>query len=65
MQNSIIIKGAKEHNLKDINIEIQEFINEIVFLRICEDRNLPLYKTLQNLFQLIQCFKKNWRKLLK
>ena len=22
MQNSIIIKGAKEHNLKDINIEI-------------------------------------------
>ncbi len=22
MQNSIIIKGAKEHNLKDINLEI-------------------------------------------
>ena len=38
------IKGG---NIEDINIEIQEFINEIVFLRICEDRNLPLYKTLQ------------------
>lgn len=22
MQNSIVIKGAKEHNLKDINLEI-------------------------------------------
>ena len=23
MQNSIVIKGAKEHNLKNINVEIQ------------------------------------------
>lgn len=38
----------KEKNIKNINIEIQDLINQIVFLRICEDRNLPLYKTLSN-----------------
>lgn len=36
----------KEKNIKNINFEIQTIINQIVFLRICEDRNLPLYKTL-------------------
>jgi type I restriction-modification system DNA methylase subunit len=29
-----------------INDTIQEFINQIIFLRICEDRNLPTYKKL-------------------
>ena len=36
---------------KDIDIlndVIQEFINQIIFLRICEDRNLPLYKKLKD-----------------
>ena len=37
----------KEKNLKKINLEIQTLINQVVFLRICEDRNLPLYKTLK------------------
>lgn len=37
----------KEKNLKNINLEIQTLINQVVFLRICEDRDLPLYKTLQ------------------
>ena len=37
----------KEKNLKNINLEIQTLINQIIFLRICEDRDLPLYKTLQ------------------
>ena len=26
---------------------MQEFINQIIFLRICEDRNLPLYQSLK------------------
>ena len=38
----------KEKNLKNINLEIQTLINQVIFLRICEDRDLPLYKTLQN-----------------
>lgn len=37
----------KEKNIKNINLEIQTLINQIIFLRICEDRDLPLYKTLQ------------------
>lgn len=36
-----------ETNIVNINNEVQDFINQIIFLRICEDRNLPLYKTLQ------------------
>lgn len=33
-------------NLEILNDVVQEFINQIVFLRICEDRNLPLYHKL-------------------
>ncbi len=29
-----------------LNDTVQEFINQIIFLRICEDRKLPLYKKL-------------------
>lgn len=32
--------------IKVINDLTQEFINQIVFLRICEDRNLPVYQKL-------------------
>lgn len=31
-----------------LNDVVQEFINQIIFLRICEDRNLPLYKNLKD-----------------
>lgn len=31
-----------------LNDVVQEFINQIIFLRICEDRNLPLYKKLKD-----------------
>ena len=30
-----------------LNDVVQEFINQIIFLRICEDRNLPLYSKLK------------------
>lgn len=42
------------HNTADyqdidlLNDVVQEFINQIIFLRICEDRNLPLYKKLKD-----------------
>ncbi|MFL0246574.1 Eco57I restriction-modification methylase domain-containing protein [Candidatus Clostridium stratigraminis] len=32
-----------------INDVVQDFINQILFLRICEDKNLPLYHTLQDI----------------
>lgn len=31
-----------------LNDVVQEFINQIVFLRICEDKNLPLYHQLKD-----------------
>lgn len=31
-----------------LNDVVQEFMNQIIFLRICEDRNLPLYKKLKD-----------------
>ena len=34
-----------------LNDAVQEFINQIIFLRICEDRNLPLYKKLKETAQ--------------
>lgn len=34
-------------NTDFLNDVVQEFINQIIFLRICEDRNLPLYYKLK------------------
>lgn len=50
----------EESQLNDI---VQSYINSIVFLRVCEDRNIELYKTLLNLAEnrdfsaLIQVFR--------
>lgn len=49
-----IILGKKIYSHKpDISIEklndiVQSYINSIIFLRVCEDRNLEAYKTLLN-----------------
>ncbi|MED0827671.1 Eco57I restriction-modification methylase domain-containing protein [Bacillus pacificus] len=37
-----------EYQIAYINDVVQSFINQIIFLRICEDRNLPTYHTLQD-----------------
>ncbi len=39
-------KEEKYKNIDVLNDVVQNFINQIVFLRICEDRNLPLYANL-------------------
>lgn len=39
--------GSPYSQLDILNDVVQEFINQIVFLRICEDKNLPLYHNLQ------------------
>lgn len=39
----------KGYDLEIINDCIQEFVNQIIFIRICEDRNLPLYQKLKEI----------------
>lgn len=39
-------KELKYKNIRVLNDTVQGFINQIIFLRICEDRKLPLYKKL-------------------
>lgn len=39
-------KNEKYTNIAYLNDKVQEFINQVIFLRICEDRKLPLYKNL-------------------
>ena len=39
-------KDSKYQNIDVLNDTVQDFINQVIFLRICEDRNLPLYAKL-------------------
>lgn len=39
----------ENYSIEVMNDYIQEFINRIIFIRICEDRNLPLYKNLKDI----------------
>jgi len=47
LSNELYVKGGRYTSLEVLNDVVQEFINQIVFLRICEDRNLPLYHNLK------------------
>lgn len=44
-----VIQNNKEINEEDINLLIQRLLNRIVFLRICEDREIEKYETLKNI----------------
>lgn len=44
-----IVVENESINEDSLNIFVQRFINRIVFLRICEDRNLEKYETLKNI----------------
>ena len=48
LSNELYRKGGRYRSLEVLNDVVQEFINQIVFLRICEDKNLPLYHKLQD-----------------
>lgn len=48
LSNELYRKGGRYSSLEVLNDVVQEFINQIVFLRICEDKNLPLYHKLQD-----------------
>lgn len=41
----------KGYDIEVINDYIQEFINQIIFLRICEDRKLPIYHKLKEVLE--------------
>lgn len=47
LSNELYSKGGRYLSLEVLNDVVQEFINQIVFLRICEDKNLPLYHKLK------------------
>ncbi|AVI42278.1 Eco57I restriction-modification methylase domain-containing protein [Bacillus pumilus] len=42
-----LYKSHPEYSLAIISDLIQKFINQMIFLRLCEDRNLPIYHNLQ------------------
>lgn len=44
----LFLKGGRYNSPEILNDVVQDFINQIVFLRICEDRNLPIYHQLKN-----------------
>ncbi len=48
LSNELHRKGGRYASLDVLNDVVQEFINQIVFLRICEDKNLPLYHRLKD-----------------
>ena len=48
LSNELYRKGGRYNSLEVLNDVVQEFVNQIVFLRICEDKNLPLYYKLQD-----------------
>lgn len=47
LSNELYTKGGRYSSLEVLNDVVQDFINQIVFLRICEDKNLPLYHNLK------------------
>lgn len=48
LSNELYHRGGRYTSLEVLNDAVQEFINQIVFLRICEDKNLPLYHNLKD-----------------
>ena len=47
LSNELYRKHPSYNSLDTLNDVVQEFINRIIFLRICEDKNLPLYHNLK------------------
>lgn len=41
-----ILNAVPDINMESLNDEVQSYINKILFLRVCEDRNIEVYKDL-------------------
>lgn len=48
LSNELYLKGGRYTSIEVLDDVVQEFINQIIFLRICEDKNLPLYHKLKD-----------------
>lgn len=48
LSNFLYSSSEKYRSVEKLNDVVQGFINQIVFLRICEDKNLPLYHKLKD-----------------
>jgi len=53
----------KGYDIDIVNDVTQDFINQIIFIRICEDRNLPVYRKLIETIKDINKIKKELNKL--
>lgn len=61
LSNALYAKHKNYRSIQVLNDVVQEFINQIVFLRICEENNLPTYhrlsETIKDPAQLFDKFK--------
>jgi len=61
LSNALYNKHKNYRSIQVLNDVVQEFINQIVFLRICEENNLPTYhrlsETIKDPAQLFDKFK--------
>lgn len=65
LSNELFAQGGKYASLDVLNDVVQEFINQIVFLRICEDKNLPLYHHLKDTISDTKLLHKQLEKLFR
>lgn len=65
LANELLLKHGKDYSIEYINDISQNFINQMVFLRICEDRNLPIYHKLQETISSPKKMKSELLKVLK
>jgi len=65
LSNSLLNKDQKYRNIEKLNDVVQEFINQIVFIRICEDKNLPLYHKLSDTIGDISSVKTKFEELFR
>lgn len=63
--NELLLKNGSDYSVGYINDMSQNFINQMVFLRICEDRNLPVYYKLQETISNPKKMKNELLKVLK
>lgn len=51
LASSLVSNNAVYNDPEKLNDAVQDLINQLVFLRICEDKCLPVYKTLSSLLE--------------
>lgn len=65
LAEDLYVRNDRYKNSKILNDVVQEFLNQIIFLRICEDRNMPIYHTLKETMSDREEFLKELEKLFK